>query len=46
MSRQAIAAAEKGGVVRGDTAKAIADALAKGYRKEIKPWEIEGLTIL
>ena len=46
LARQTIGEAEKKGAVRADSAKAIADALSRGYGKEIQPWDIEGLTVL
>ncbi len=46
ITRQAVSGAEKGTPVRADTAKAIADALSRGYGREIKPLEIEDLHIL
>jgi transcriptional regulator with XRE-family HTH domain len=45
VGRQAVTDAEKGGPVRADTAKALADALSRGHGREIKPYEIEGLSI-
>lgn len=38
--------AENGEPIQAETAKAIADALSRGYGKEIKPSDIEGLKIL
>jgi transcriptional regulator with XRE-family HTH domain len=46
VTRQAVAGAEKGIAIRADVAKAIADALSKGYGRDIKPSQIPGLTIL
>lgn len=46
VTRQAISNAEKGTPLRADTAKAIADALSRGYGREIKPSDIDGLRIL
>ena len=46
LARQTIGEAEKKGTVRADSAKAIADALSRGYGKEIRPWDIEGLQVL
>lgn len=45
ISRQAVNAAERGDLIRADTAKALADALSKAYGKEITPLDIEGLNI-
>lgn len=45
LARQSIAAAERGGLIQADTAKALADALGKAYGKSIQSWEIEGLNI-
>jgi len=45
ITRQSVAAAERGGLIQADTAKALADALSKAYGREIKPWSIEGLNI-
>ena len=46
VTRQTVSSAEKGTPVLADTAKAIADALSRGYRREIRPLDIEGLRIL
>ena len=46
ITRQAVSSAEKGTPLRADTAKAIADALSRGYGREIKPLDIDGLRIL
>ena len=46
ITRQAATSAEKGDPVRATTAKALADALSRGYSLEIKPLEIDGLNIL
>jgi transcriptional regulator with XRE-family HTH domain len=46
LARQSVASAEKGGTVQATTAKALADALSKGYGREIMVWQIEGLNIL
>jgi transcriptional regulator with XRE-family HTH domain len=46
ITRQAVSGAERGDPIRADTAKAIADALGRGYGREIKPLDIEGLTII
>ena len=45
LARKTITSAERGGAVQADTAKALADALGKGYGKEIQSWEIEKLVI-
>jgi transcriptional regulator with XRE-family HTH domain len=45
LARQSITAAERGGLIQADTAKAIADALSRAYGKHIESWEIEGLNI-
>jgi transcriptional regulator with XRE-family HTH domain len=46
ITRQTLSSAEKGTPVLADTAKAIADALSRGYGQEIKPLDIDGLRIL
>ena len=46
ITRQAVSGAEKGDPIRADTAKALADALGRGYGREIKPLDIEGLDII
>jgi transcriptional regulator with XRE-family HTH domain len=46
ITRQAVSNAEKGTPMRADTAKAIADALSRGYGRDIKPLDIDGLRIL
>ncbi len=46
VTRQTVSSAEKGTPVLADTAKAIADALSRGYGREIRPLDIEGLRIL
>jgi transcriptional regulator with XRE-family HTH domain len=46
ITRQAVYNAEKGDSVRANTAKAIADALSRGYGREIKPLDINSLHIL
>ncbi|QBD80265.1 hypothetical protein EPA93_31520 [Ktedonosporobacter rubrisoli] len=46
ISRKSVMVAEKGGWIQAPTAKAISSALSRAYRREIKPWEIEGLNIL
>jgi transcriptional regulator with XRE-family HTH domain len=45
VTRQAVSGAERGVLIRADTAKAIADALSKAYGREIKPLDIDGLNI-
>lgn len=45
VSRQVVTNAEQGKRIYADTAKALADALSKGYGREIKVLEIEGLNI-
>ena len=46
ITRQALSGAERGDPIRADTAKAIADALSRGYGREIKPFDIEELRII
>ena len=46
ISRPAAANAENGQPIKAETAKAIADALSRAYGQDIKPTDIEGLTIL
>jgi transcriptional regulator with XRE-family HTH domain len=46
ITRQTVSSAEKGTPVLADTAKALADALGRGYGREIKPLDIHGLHIL
>lgn len=46
VTRQAVAGAERGIPVRADTAKAIAKALSKALGREIRPFDIEELTIM
>jgi transcriptional regulator with XRE-family HTH domain len=45
ITRQSVAAAERGALIQADTAKALADALSRAFGREIKSWEIEGLNI-
>lgn len=45
IARGAVANAESGGTIRAETAKAIADALTKGYGREIRVLDIQGLNI-
>jgi DNA-binding XRE family transcriptional regulator len=44
--REAAANAEKGRPIKAETAKAIADALSRGYGREVDVLEIEDLNIL
>jgi DNA-binding XRE family transcriptional regulator len=46
LTGQAVRNAEVGRVIRPDTAKAIADALARGFGREILVLDIEGLNIM
>jgi DNA-binding XRE family transcriptional regulator len=46
VTRQAVYTAERGDPIRAETAKALADALSRGYGREIKPLDIEGLNII
>lgn len=46
ITRQAVNGAEDGQPIRAETAKAIAEALSRALKREIKPLEIEGLNIL
>jgi len=45
LARQSVAAAERGGIIQAETAKALADALSKALNQDIKSWQIEGLNI-
>lgn len=45
-SHQIASRAENGQPIQASTAKALADALGRGYGREIKPSEIEGLNIV
>lgn len=45
IARQTAASAEEGKPIQAPTAKALAEALSKGYGREIKVFEIEGLNI-
>jgi transcriptional regulator with XRE-family HTH domain len=38
--------AEEGAPVQARTAKALADALSRGYGREIKPMDLTGLNVL
>lgn len=46
ISRQTVANAERGNQILADIAKSLATALSKGYGREIKVLEIDGLNIL
>jgi transcriptional regulator with XRE-family HTH domain len=46
IARQAAANAEAGQPIRAQTAKALAEALSRGYGREIDVLDIRGLTIL
>ncbi len=46
ITRQTVASAERGDGIYAEKAKAIADALGRGYGKEFRVWEIEGLNAL
>ena len=46
ISRPTVNAAERGSTIQADIAKALADALSKGYGQEIKVRDIEGLNVL
>jgi DNA-binding XRE family transcriptional regulator len=46
ITRQTAANAEEGKPIQASTAKSIATALSKGYGREIKVFDIEGLNIL
>ena len=46
ITRQTVASAERGDVVYAQKAKAIADALSRGYGREILVWEIDGLNAM
>lgn len=46
ITRPTAASAEEGKPIQATTAKAIATALSRGYRRDIKVLEIEGLNIL
>ncbi len=46
ITRQAVSNAEKGDLIRANTAKVLADALSRGYGREIMPLDIDGLHIL
>ena len=45
LTRGAVANAESGGVIRAETAKALADTLSRGYGREINVLDIQGLNI-
>lgn len=44
--RESAANAEEGRPIRAETAKALADALSKGYGQKVDVLDIEGLNIL
>ncbi len=46
VNRQTVSNAEQGRAIQADIAKALATALSKGYGREIKVLEIEGLNVL
>jgi transcriptional regulator with XRE-family HTH domain len=46
ITRQAVYTAERGDPIRAETAKALSDALSRGYGREIKPLDIQELNIL
>lgn len=46
LTRQAVTNAERGNPIQASTAKALAIALSKGYERDIRVLEIEGLKIL
>ncbi len=46
LSDQAVRKAEAGRLIRPDTAKAIADALSRGFGREILVSDIEGLNTM
>jgi len=46
IARKTAADAESGDPIQADTAKKIADALSKGYGRQIKVMDIQGLNIL
>lgn len=45
IARQTASSAEEGKPIQAPTAKAIAAALSKGYGREIKVFEIEGINV-
>jgi len=46
ITRQSAANAEDGNPIKAETAKAIADALSRGYGREIRVMDIQGLNVL
>ncbi len=46
LSRPTVADAEAGQPIKAETAKALADALSRGYKRQIMVREIQGLNIL
>jgi transcriptional regulator with XRE-family HTH domain len=46
VSRQAVNNAERGGAIQAETAKALADALSRGYEQTISVLDIKGLVII
>ena len=46
LSRPTVADAEAGQPIKAETAKALADALSRGYGRQIMVREIQGLNIL
>jgi len=46
ISPQVAKRAEDGDPIQASTAKAIADAVSRGYGRDIRPSDIEGLNIL
>jgi transcriptional regulator with XRE-family HTH domain len=46
ISRPTVNAAERGSTIQADIAKALADALSKGYGREIRIRDIQGLNVL
>ncbi len=46
LSRPTVADAEAGQPIKAETAKALADALSRGYQRQIMVRDIQGLNIL
>jgi transcriptional regulator with XRE-family HTH domain len=46
ISRPTVNSAERGSAIQADIAKALADALSRGYGREIKVRDIQGLNVL
>ena len=46
LSRPTVAVAEAGQPIKAETAKALADALSRGYGRQIMVRDIQGLTVL